>query len=311
MPVSSVATRARNHYFRQQRVALAGVSAVRAAVKAAGSAERAKSAAVTTVATYQALSAASAGNALATEAGRGLVSVPTAFAGETQLGFPIEYGIGTIVDRATQEVGADFERLLAEMMAGLDLFVASEIIAAGADAASVEIAYEPTWTNYVRVLNLPSCARCAILAGRIYRDLDGFARHPKCDCQHWPVESWAEAEAAGLVTDPMVAFERDQIRGLSRADARAIRDGADITAVVNAKRGGGRRPQGMTNTITLDMFGRTVKATLEGTTRRGEWRRKHPNLPIRLRPESIYEHAKDRADVLRLLRLYGYITSTT
>jgi hypothetical protein len=283
------------------------VSAVRAAVKAARNAEQAKSAAVSTIATYQALSAASAGNALATEAGRGLVTVPTAFAGETQLGYPIEYGVGTIVDRATREVGADFERLLAEMMAGLDLFVASEIIAAGADAASAEIVFEPMWTNYVRVLNLPSCDRCAILAGRIYRDLDGFARHPKCDCQHWPVESWAEAEAAGLVTDPMVAFERDQIRGLSRADAQAIRDGADITAVVNAKRGGGRRPQGMTNTITLDIFDRTVKATLEGTTKRGEWRRKNPGLPIRLRPESIYEHAKDRADVLRLLRLYGYL----
>jgi hypothetical protein len=63
----------------------------------------------------------------------------------------------------------------------------------------------------------------------------------------------------------------------------------------------------MTNTVTVDIFRRTVKATLEGTTRRSEWRRKHPNLPIRLRPESIYEHATDHADAIRLLRLYGYI----
>jgi hypothetical protein len=121
----------------------------------------------------------------------------------------------------------------------------------------------------------------------------------------------------------MKAFDRGEIGGyrvmpdgshqfessLSQADTQAIRDGADITAVVNAKRGGGRRPKGMTNTINADIFGRTVKATLEGTTKRGDWRRKHPDLPIRLRPESIYEHAKDRADVLRLLRLYGYLAT--
>lgn len=305
MPVSSVATRARNHYRRQQRIALAGVSAVRRAVKAARSAEQATAAAVTTTATYQALSAASAGRTMAAEAGRDVLTVPAMFAGETQLGYPIEYGIQTIVNRATQ--GADFDRIFAEMVAGLDLFVASEIIAAGADAASVELVMEPAWTNFVRVLVLPSCDRCTILAGRIYRDLDGFARHPKCDCQHWPVESWAEAEAAGLVTDPMVAFERGEVRGLSQADAQAIRDGADIQEVVNAKRGGGRRPQGMTNIVTAEVFGRTVKATLEGTTKRGEWRRKSPGLPIRLRPESIYEHARDRDDAIRLLRLYGYI----
>lgn len=291
-------------------------------MKAARSADQAKAAATSTLPTYQALSAATAANTMAAEAGRSLLTVPAAFAGETQLGFPIEYGISTIVDRAARKVQQDFDREFEVMMTGLDLLVTSEIIASGADATSVEIVMEPAWTNYVRVLDLPSCDRCVILAGRIYRDLDAFPRHPKCDCQHWPVESWAEAEAAGLVTDPEVAFERDQIKtrrwnekrgtyelknSLSVADMQAIRDGADIQEVVNAKRGGGRRPAGMTNAITAEIFGKTVKATLEGTTKRAEWRRKHPNLPIRLRPESIYEHAKDRDDAIRLLRLYGYI----
>ena len=128
-----------------------------------------------------------------------------------------------------------------------------------------------------------------------------------CDCQHFPVTSWAEAERQGLVTDPMVAFDRGGVRGLSKADTQAVRDGADLQAVVNAKRGGGRRPAGMTNAVTAEIFGRTVKATTEGTTRRGEWRRKHPDLPIRLRPQSVYEHARDRDDAVRLLRLYGYL----
>lgn len=305
--MSSVATRARNHHRNQQKVALAGVRAVRRAVQAARTPAGATAAATTTLATYQLASALNGARAMAAEAGRDLLTVPAAFVGTTQLGWPIETPIETIVDRAAREVQEDFDRLFAEMMSGLDLLVASEIIAAGADAASVEIAAGPEWTNYVRVLNPPSCDRCTILAGRIYRDLEGFARHPRCDCQHWGVTSWAEAEAAGLITDPEVAFERGQVRGLSKADTQAIRDGADIQEVVNAKRGGGRRPKGMTNVVTAEIFGRTVKATTEGTTRRAAWRQMHPNLPIRLRPESIYDHAKDRADVLRLLRLYGYI----
>jgi len=306
--VSTSLTRARSHYRNQQKVALAAVRAVRRAVTTAGTPAEASAAATTTMATYQLASALNGARTMAAEAGRDLISVPAAFAGTTQLGYPIEWALDTIVDRMTADLDAELEQLTADMFASLDLFVQAEVIAAGADAASVEIAGGNEWTNYVRVLDLPSCDRCVVLAGRIYRDLDGFARHPKCDCQHWPVESWAEAEAAGLVTDPMVAFDRGQVRGLSQADAQAVRDGADLQAVVNAKRGGGRRPQGMTNAITVEMFGRTLKATLEGTTARAEWRRKHPGLPIRLRPESIYDHATDRADTIRLLRLYGYLT---
>lgn len=305
--MSSVATRARNHYRNQQKVALAAVRAVRRAVKAAPSQPAAVSAVTTTMATYQLASALNGARTMATEAGRDLLTAPVAYAGTTQLGFPIETPIETIADRLAREAEREIQELTDQMLAGLDLFVASEVIAAGADAASVEIVATPQWTNYVRVLDLPSCDRCVILAGRIYRDLEGFARHPNCDCQHWPVTSWAEAEAAGLVTDPMVAFERGQVRGLSKADTQAIRDGADMQTVVNAKRGGGRRPRGMTNAITAEMFGRTVKATTEGTTKRAAWRRAHPDLPIRLRPESIYEHARDREDALRLLRLYGYL----
>lgn len=319
---TSTLTRARNHYRNQQKIALAGVRAVRRAVQAAPTPAAATGAATATMALYQLASATNGAQAMAREATRGLLSFPAAFAGTTQLGWPIEAPIETIIDRLAREFEREAGRLADEMLAGLDLFVQSEIIAAGADAASVEIVAGSEWTNYVRVLDLPSCDRCVILAGRIYRDLDGFARHPKCDCQHWPVESLAEAEAAGLVADPMVAFEKGQIGGyvtlddgtaefkpsLSRADEQAIRDGADIQEVVNAKRGGGSRPKGMTNAISAELFGRTVKATTEGTTKRAAWRKAHPDLPIRLRPESIYEHAKDRKDAIRLLRLYGYIT---
>src|SRR5690349_24003290 len=130
--------------------------------------------AATTVATYQLASSLNAARTMAAEAGRLPLSVPDAVVGTTQLGWPIETPIHTILDRITTTFEAELSKLTDEMMADLDLFVQSEVIAAGADTSSVEIAAGPEWTNFVRVLDLPSCDRCVILAGRIYRDLDGF-----------------------------------------------------------------------------------------------------------------------------------------
>lgn len=303
----STRARARNHYRKQQRVALLGVRAVRRVVKQARTPAAATSAAASTLAAYQLASAASASSTMAAELGRDALADVAQFAGTTQLGWPVEAPLVTIVDRLTRDLEGELQRLTDQMLGTLDLFVQSEVIAAGADAASTEISGDPGETLYTRFLVLPSCSRCVILAGRVYRDLDGFPRHPRCDCEHWPVGTEAEAKAAGLVMDPLEAVAAGQVRGLSKADERAILDGADPIQVINASRGGGRRPQGMTNVVSADVYGRTVKATLEGTTTRAEWRRKHPDLPIRLRPESIYEHARDRDDALRLLRLYGYL----
>ncbi|MGB7238284.1 MAG: hypothetical protein WBD41_20210, partial [Rhodococcus sp. (in: high G+C Gram-positive bacteria)] len=53
--------------------------------------------------------------------------------------------------------------------------------------------------GYVRMLNPPSCSRCAVLAGRFYRFNAGFDRHPGCDCKHIPAP---EDRAGDLRTDP-------------------------------------------------------------------------------------------------------------
>lgn len=318
MLVSSVATRARRHYRAQQLLAVAGVRAVRKAVKASRTPQAAKVAAAGTLATYQAVSALNGARTVAAEFDRSPLTTPTQYAGTTHLGYPVQVPIETVIDRLTGDLDGELERLTNAMLASLDLLVESEIIASGADASSVEIAAEDS--RYVRVLTPPSCDRCTILAGRIYRSAERFRRHPKCDCQHWPVGSEDEAREAGLIVDPMEAFERGLVggsrtlpdgskgfeSGFSAADVRAIQDGADIVTVANAKAGGGRR-LGITNAITADMFGRTVYGTTLGTTARAAWRRANPKLPIRLRPESIYAHAKDREDALRLLRLYGYL----
>lgn len=154
---------------------------------------------------------------------------------------------------------------------------------AGKSAGGVYTASRPQQLGYVRYLVGTSCERCAILAGRWYRWSDGFLRHPFCDCVHLPANRSASEE---LAADPMTAFEEGRITGLSKAQTAAIRDGADISQVVNARRG----------MRMVNFGGRRVQTTT--TNARGR---------VRLTPESIYRLSRDRSEAIGLLRVYGYI----
>lgn len=85
--------------------------------------------------------------------------------------------------------------------------------------------------GYVRYLSPPSCSRCAILAGRVYRYSEGFLRHPGCDCIHVPTTVANPA----FVHDPVYLARQGLVTGLSKADRRALDDGADMARVVNVK----------------------------------------------------------------------------
>ncbi|HET8538115.1 MAG TPA: hypothetical protein VFL73_13150, partial [Solirubrobacteraceae bacterium] len=104
-----------------------------------------------------------------------------------------------------------------------DRLVATLVQDAGRTASAVDLATRPAVTGYVRVLSGSSCARCAILAGRVYRYSQGFQRHPQCDCTMQPTTMHL---GRGYTTDPEEAFRQGRIRGLSRADTRAINEGA-------------------------------------------------------------------------------------
>ena len=313
---------ARSHYERQRRIVAAGLTAVRRLFKRNAPLIEV----ATMVARYQMASATASTQTMAAFAGdTSPLTAPTAFAGVSSRGFPITEPIVATIDRFEP---APLEPLpdnwwgdAEKFMASVEQLIVSEIQDAGRTASQVEMVTRPEWQNYVRMLNPPSCARCAILAGRVYRDLDAFDRHPGCDCVMVPVQDWQAAHDRGLISTPEMAFDKGQIgsyytakdgsrrwqAGLSQADAQAVRDGADITTVVNAGQGISS-PRGSTPSITTDLFGHRVKATTYGTTRRAQWRKKNPTRLVRLRPESIYEFAKDRDDAIRLLKLYGYIT---
>lgn len=119
-----------------------------------------------------------------------------------------------------------------------------------------------------------------------------------------PVSHFDDAKRRGLIADPRDAFDKGMVRGLSKADAQAITDGADMAKVVNATRG--LNAPGITAGRSVEFAGRRLKITTDSTTKRAAWRKANPTLPFRLRPESIYQFAESQEDAIRLLRLYGY-----
>jgi len=189
-------------------------------------------------------------------------------------------------------------------------------LVADAGREATQVAMVPSrFGGYVRMLQLPSCKRCAVQAGKWFRWNKGFERHPNCDCVHIPA---AEARAGDLPLDVDKAIRSGNVTGLSKAATQAIvEDGANAGQVINASRG-------MT---TSNVCGQQLQTTTEGVTRRGvgyramgqaqyvqrqgemraagqryrSWR------SARLTPSAIYEIAENRADAVRLLRLYGYI----
>ena len=270
-----------------------------------------------------------------TETGARSAARPVAAADPSRLigvagdGRPLETLLYGAVTHAKERValGAGPAEALLSGGRWLSMTTSTVLSDTGRQSEALAMGVRPRVTGYVRMLNPPSCARCVVLAGARYRSSTAFARHPRCDCRHVP--------AADAVLDDMTMNAGEYFESLSRAEqdrvftsagAQAIRDGADLNQVVNARRG--MRP--------AQIGGRRMLVTSEGTTRRGiaysylapsgtrldrsqtavritrngpEARtieRRVANRP-RLMPETIREVATDQADYLRLLRANGYL----
>lgn len=243
-----------------------------------------------------------------------------AFTGRAADGRPLDSLLYLPVITTKESMAAGLDET-ESMMRGLNQLLrmaASEVADAGRGATGVAITASRTINGYVRVVNPPACARCIILAGKEFGWNAGFQRHPKCDCVHLPAKLIKKSSYRTRAYDPKAYFQ-----GLSRADqdriftisgARAIRDGASMSSVVNARRG----------MYTADAYRRTLAATREGTTRRGAFYRAERAAAIarrrvpasgrgfqlrtpRLLPEEIYRLAGSRDEAIAMLRRFGYL----
>lgn len=164
-------------------------------------------------------------------------------------------------------------------------------------------------TLYVRVANLPCCARCAVLAGkRGYWD-EPFRRHPGCDCSQIAVPNDDSIRFEGPGFDVQAYWDSlsaaDQDKVFTKSGAAAIRAGADINQVVNSR---------------LGMSAAGSSFTTVGTTSRSKTMRYYYGRPTssvkglprveRLSvPEIIKLTEGDHQRRVELLYQHGYIRS--
>jgi hypothetical protein len=236
--------------------------------------------------------------------------VAGAFAGIAPDGGPLEtlLFLPAIGVRRRLAAGMSPDEAMLGGLADMARYASTAIADTARSADQVGMAANRSCVAYVRVVQLPACARCIILSGQMYSYSTGFLRHPNCDCQTLPLREheWPDVPTPQEMFDRMP--EKQQRRTFTVAGARAIREGADVGQVVNARRG---------------MANAGASTTTEGITRRGLYGRqmrraggefaRYPgqrysqSTTPRLTPEAIFRQASDRDEQLSLLRRYGYI----
>lgn len=191
-----------------------------------------------------------------------------------------------------QRKGFSPRAVMARAAAFLDMAVRTVVADTGRQADQVAMVANKGVRAYVRVVELPACSRCIILAGREYGVSSGFLRHPRCDCTMEPVTRKnrpSPLDPVALVESMSPAQRR---KTFGEAGAKAIADGANVSSVVNARK----------SMAQVEQFGRTVQVTYTGT---GSRRKKRPP---RLMPEEIYRLAgEDRDHAIRLLYKNGFL----
>ncbi|MFF3552938.1 hypothetical protein ACFYXL_05920 [Streptomyces tsukubensis] len=178
-------------------------------------------------------------------------------------------------------------------------------------ATQVSMAAEPRCRFYVRVVRLPACARCIILAGQTYSYSEGFKRHPRCDCGVEPMtdREWKASKGPEDLIREMSPEE--QHKRLGAAGVKAMEAGADLGQIVNARRG-------MATALTSRG---PVAVTTEGTTKRGigakamesafqkvPGQRYERTTESRQMPEAIFKRANGNRELeIAMLKKHGYI----
>lgn len=261
---------------------------------------------------------------------------PRGFSGRAADGRPLTglLRTGIVETKVGIAGGLSPREAMARGLASLTLSWTNETAQAGRNADHVALTGQTHMGGYVRVLSGASCSRCTVLAGKFYRWNNGFQRHPHCDCVHLPAD--VPATVADVDISPRARFdslsraEQDGIFG--KANAAAIRDGADVAQVVNARRGmdafgvttreGANVQRGLygrrmaESTGQLDRRQRAQNGRAGGFDPFAPRARRYAGVGMheladvrRLTPRAIYDLAgSDRTLAVELLRRYGYLT---
>lgn len=266
--------------------------------------------------------------------------VPEMFAGVDGSGRSVDTLLHGAVTTTKEAIGRGLGRQSLEAGAAYLASMIKTVLADSGRSADMVSATGKGYTHYVRVISPGACRRCAILAG-VSDYKKAFKRHPACKCTSAPVDGDPPAGLFGSADEYFASLSKaDQDRIFTNSGAQAIRDGASIQDIVDARRGGsgittshgighgtflnsGRRLEKSIIGYRADGTPITAYTTSEGTTVRGSFGAAQKRLDVatqrlggarysstsrvRLMPESIYEIAASPAEARVLLRDAGYM----
>jgi hypothetical protein len=221
---------------------------------------------------------------------------PQRFIGGTRDGRPLETLLDGAVVKTKEAVGQGIGTVAALGSARdwLHTAVMDSVRDANRQSVGANMTVRPTLQGWVRMMNPPSCKFCISLAGKWFRWNTGFQSHPHCDCRHIPSQESRQDE---FTVNPRGYFdtldEATQNRIFGKADAQAIRDGADISQVVNV-RGRGYSP-----------------TQLRKAAKRRGWQSDRFGNPPLMTVDEIYAAARNREHAIELLGENGFIASFT
>lgn len=163
---------------------------------------------------------------------------PVAFARGSS-GLPLVDVLATVPAAVKSEIGRGARtRALRSGLSLLEGITETHIADAARLSTKANMVVRPEVKTWTRVLNLPSCGRCAILGGHVYRWNEPQRRHPRCDCRL--VMSISEEAPPDRLIDPRAYFDSlstaEQDKHFGMGVAERIRGGDDVVKAVNSSR---------------------------------------------------------------------------
>jgi hypothetical protein len=150
---------------------------------------------------------------------------PGTFAGIAPDGRPLDSLLyGSVIHAREVDVDSTQARLTAGR-SWLDMTVQTVVQDAARDATMAAMVSRPR-VRWMRLVNPPSCQRCAVLAGRVYSHRTSFQRHPRCDCQMVPTTD-VTPDTLGQTISP------GDVQDLTGRQRQMIDDGRDFNRVIN------------------------------------------------------------------------------
>ncbi|MEV6817826.1 hypothetical protein AB0M72_03630 [Nocardiopsis dassonvillei] len=178
----------------------------------------------------------------------------------------------------------------------LERTVSTEVGDAAREVMNTSVALDERITGYERLVTLPACDRCLVLAGRFYRYDDGFQRHPQCEgCVHVPTYHVPGLGVIGGVPaehnpdDLAASLSPEQRRAVfGDAGAEAIENGASVSPIVQGRHDPPRRITRADRATArrLGIEPHEINANLPGRGRSLRWiRAQYAHRPHLLREE--------------------------